>query len=64
MNPDDVAAVIARATDGPPGVYHVAGDGRMTVPEIARPAASVSRNRRSDERRSIHGESSCLRQIS
>lgn len=34
---DDVAAAMARAaTDGPPGVYNVAGDGRLTVPEIAR----------------------------
>ena len=34
---DDVAAVMARAaTDGPAGVYNVAGDGRVTVPEIAR----------------------------
>ncbi|HEY9308178.1 MAG TPA: SDR family oxidoreductase [Microbacterium sp.] len=33
---DDVAAAMARAaTDGPPGVYNVAGDGRVTVPEIA-----------------------------
>ena len=33
---DDVAAAMARAaTDGPPGVYNVAGDGRMTVGEIA-----------------------------
>jgi len=33
---DDVAAAIARAaTDGPPGVFNVAGDGRMTVPDIA-----------------------------
>lgn len=33
---DDVAAAMARAaTDGPPGVYNVAGDGRMTVAEIA-----------------------------
>lgn len=33
---DDVAAAMARAaTDGPPGVYNVAGDGRMTVREIA-----------------------------
>jgi len=33
---DDVAAAMARAaTDGPTGVYNVAGDGRMTVPEIA-----------------------------
>jgi len=34
---DDVAAAMARAaTDGPPGIYNVAGDGRVTVPEIAR----------------------------
>ena len=33
---DDVAAAIARgATDGPPGVYNVAGDGRVTVRELA-----------------------------
>ncbi len=33
---DDVAAAMARAaTDGPPGIYNVAGDGRMTVSEIA-----------------------------
>ncbi|QTV79376.1 SDR family oxidoreductase [Microbacterium sp. NIBRBAC000506063] len=33
---DDVAAAFVRAaTDGPAGVYNVAGDGRMTVPEIA-----------------------------
>jgi len=33
---DDVAAAMSRAaTDGPTGVYNVAGDGRMTVPEIA-----------------------------
>lgn len=33
---DDVAAAMARAaTDGPPGVYNVAGDGRLTVAEIA-----------------------------
>ena len=33
---DDVAAAMVRAaTDGPPGVFNVAGDGRMTVPEIA-----------------------------
>lgn len=33
---DDVAAAMARAaTDGPAGIYNVAGDGRMTVPEIA-----------------------------
>lgn len=34
---DDVAAAMARAaTDGPAGIYNVAGDGRMTVREIAR----------------------------
>lgn len=33
---DDVAAAMVRAaTSGPPGVFNVAGDGRMTVPEIA-----------------------------
>src|SRR5690606_11334155 len=33
---DDVAAALVRAaTDGPAGVYNVAGDGRLTVPEIA-----------------------------
>ena len=33
---DDVAAAMVRAaTGGPPGVYNVAGDGRMTVGEIA-----------------------------
>ena len=33
---DDVAAAMVRAaTDGPPGVFNVAGDGRLTVPEIA-----------------------------
>lgn len=33
---DDVAAAMVRAaTEGPPGIYNVAGDGRMTVPEIA-----------------------------
>ncbi|WP_243077016.1 SDR family oxidoreductase [Microbacterium sp. SS28] len=33
---DDVAAAMARAaTDGPPGVYNVAGDGRLTVHAIA-----------------------------
>jgi UDP-glucose 4-epimerase len=33
---DDVAAAMVRAaTDGPAGIYNVAGDGRMTVPEIA-----------------------------
>lgn len=33
---DDVAGAMVRAaTDGPPGVFNVAGDGRMTVSEIA-----------------------------
>ncbi|GAA3631613.1 NAD-dependent epimerase/dehydratase family protein [Microbacterium awajiense] len=33
---DDVAGAMARAaTDGPPGVYNVAGDGRVTVHELA-----------------------------
>lgn len=33
---DDVAAAMARAaTDGQPGVYNVAGDGKVTVREIA-----------------------------
>ena len=33
---DDVAAAMVRAaTDGPAGIYNVAGDGAMTVPEIA-----------------------------
>jgi len=33
---DDVADAMARAaTDGPPGVYNVAGDGKVTVREIA-----------------------------
>lgn len=33
---DDVASAMARAaTDGPPGIYNVAGDGRVTVHEIA-----------------------------
>lgn len=33
---DDVAAAVARAaTDGPPGIYNVAGDGRLTGHEIA-----------------------------
>ncbi|MCE7482251.1 SDR family oxidoreductase [Microbacterium profundi] len=33
---DDVAAAMVRAaTDGPAGVFNVAGDGRMTVPELA-----------------------------
>lgn len=43
---DDVAAAMARgATDGPPGVYNVAGDGRLSVHEIAarlrKPVVSV-----------------------
>jgi nucleoside-diphosphate-sugar epimerase len=35
---DDVAAVMVRAAlgGGPPGIYNVAGDGTMTVPQIAR----------------------------
>lgn len=33
---DDVAAAMTRAaTDGPPGVFNVAGSGRLTVPQIA-----------------------------
>jgi UDP-glucose 4-epimerase len=33
---DDVAAAMARAaTDGPPGIYNVAGDGKVTVRELA-----------------------------
>lgn len=33
---DDVAGAMARAaTDGPPGVYNVAGDGKVTVNELA-----------------------------
>ncbi|MCR2785172.1 MULTISPECIES: SDR family oxidoreductase [unclassified Microbacterium] len=33
---DDIAAAMARAaTDGPAGIYNVAGDGRLTVHEIA-----------------------------
>lgn len=33
---DDVAAVMVKAaTEGPSGIFNVAGDGRMTVPEIA-----------------------------
>ncbi|GAA3205198.1 SDR family oxidoreductase [Microbacterium terregens] len=33
---DDIAAAMARAaTDGPPGIYNVAGDGKVTVREIA-----------------------------
>ena len=33
---DDVAGAIVRAaTDGPPGIYNVSGDGRVTVREIA-----------------------------
>lgn len=34
---DDVAAAMARAaTDGPPGIFNVAGDGRVTVHDIGR----------------------------
>jgi UDP-glucose 4-epimerase len=34
---DDVAAAMARAApDGPPGVYNVAGDGRLTIHDLAR----------------------------
>ncbi|MDY0908949.1 SDR family oxidoreductase [Microbacterium sp. CFBP9034] len=34
---DDVAAAMARAaTDGPPGIYNIAGDGKLTVGQIAR----------------------------
>ncbi|MGK3953356.1 SDR family oxidoreductase [Microbacterium sp. I2] len=34
---DDVAAAMVRAaTDGPPGIYNVAGDGRLTIHDIAR----------------------------
>lgn len=34
---NDVAAAMVRAaTDGPAGVFNVAGDGRLTVPEIAK----------------------------
>ncbi|MEU1972306.1 SDR family oxidoreductase [Microbacterium sp. NPDC019599] len=34
---DDVAAAMARAaTDGPAGIFNVAGDGRLTVHELAR----------------------------
>lgn len=34
---DDVARIMARAaTDGPAGIYNVAGDGVLTVPQIAR----------------------------
>lgn len=34
---DDVAAAMVRAaTTGPAGIFNVAGDGRLTVPEIAR----------------------------
>lgn len=34
---DDVAGVMARAaTDGPAGIFNVAGDGALTVPELAR----------------------------
>ncbi|QIG38350.1 SDR family oxidoreductase [Microbacterium sp. 4R-513] len=33
---DDVAAAMTRAaTDGPPGIYNVAGDGRVTIHELA-----------------------------
>lgn len=33
---EDVAAAMVRAaTDGPPGIYNVTGDGALTVPEIA-----------------------------
>lgn len=33
---DDVASAMVRAaTDGPPGIFNVAGDGRLTVTEIA-----------------------------
>jgi UDP-glucose 4-epimerase len=33
---DDVAAAMARAaTDGPPGIYNVAGDGKVTVRDLA-----------------------------
>lgn len=33
---DDVATAMVRAaTDGPAGVFNVAGDGRLTVPQIA-----------------------------
>jgi nucleoside-diphosphate-sugar epimerase len=33
---DDIAAAMARAaTDGPPGIYNVAGDGKVAVREIA-----------------------------
>src|SRR5690606_41536031 len=33
---DDVAAAMVRAaTDGPAGIYNVAGDGRLTVSELA-----------------------------
>ena len=34
---DDVAAVVARAaTDGPPGIFNVAGDGALTVGDLAK----------------------------
>ena len=34
---DDVAAAMVRAaSDGPAGIYNVAGTGALTVPEIAR----------------------------
>ncbi|MEZ3159400.1 SDR family oxidoreductase [Microbacterium sp. BWT-B31] len=44
---DDVAGAMVRAaTDGPPGVYNVAGDGRVTVRELAarlgKPVLTVS----------------------
>ncbi len=33
---DDLARIVLRAaTDGPPGIYNVAGDGALTIPEIA-----------------------------
>lgn len=32
---DVVGAMVRAATDGPPGIYNVAGDGRVTVREIA-----------------------------
>lgn len=44
---DDVAAAMARAaTDGPAGIYNIAGDGRLTVRQIAdrlrKPVVTVS----------------------
>lgn len=33
---DVVGAMVRAATDGPPGIFNVAGDGRVPVPEIAR----------------------------